>query len=41
VESKIKKIDDKVSKIFGENDDEDDKEEMPFEAKVKMRNIGR
>lgn len=41
MESTSRKKDEKVSKIFGESDDEEDKEEMPFEAKVKMRNIGR
>ncbi len=30
-----------VAKAFCDDDDEDNKEEMPIEAKMKMRNIGR
>ena len=36
----VKNVSDKVAKVFG-SDDEDDTEEMPFEARMKMRNIGR
>lgn len=36
----VKNVSEKVAKVFG-SDDEDDTEEMPFEARAKMRNIGR
>ncbi len=36
----VKNVSEKVAKVFGDDDDED-VEEMPFEARMKMRNIGR
>lgn len=36
----IKNVSEKVAKVFG-SDDEDETEEMPFEARMKMRNVGR
>lgn len=37
----IKNVSEKVAQVFGEDDDEDNEAEMPFEAKMKMRNLGR
>ena len=43
MEKELKKapVNEKIAKIFGDEDEDDDQEEMPFEAKMKMRNIGR
>lgn len=36
----VKKVSDKVASVFGD-ESSDEEEEMPFEAKMKMRNLGR
>lgn len=36
----VKNVSEKVAKVFG-SDDDDETEEMPFEARMKMRNVGR
>lgn len=36
----MKNVSEKVAKVFG-SDDDDETEEMPFEARMKMRNVGR
>ena len=38
--SLVKNVSEKVAKVFG-SDDDDETEEMPFEARMKMRNVGR